>query len=198
MPIAPNAIFQEMMSHPALFFHPHPKKVGIIGDHENVILKEVLKHTKIIEIWQISTNKKIDDPRVQFQESIHVAGHDYFDVIIVANAFSSDQLSTLLNAIHKEGIIVQQSESPFELHAIKQTRNQFLSSGFKDVLTLNFPQPDFPSGWRTAIIAKKTGVFKRIREKDIFSKNFNTLYYNFDVHKAALVLPEFMRLEFTI
>jgi len=55
-----------------------------------------------------------------------------------------------------------------------------------------------PSGSRTAIMAIKTGTFKRIREKDIYNKPFATKFYNFDMHKAALALPEFVREELAI
>ena len=44
-------------------------------------------------------------------------------------------------------------------------------------------------------MATKRAAFKRVREKEIFNRPFTTRYYNYDVHKAALVLPEFMRSE---
>ena len=39
-----NFLYHEMMSHPALFTHPDPKKVAIIGGGDCGTLREVLKH----------------------------------------------------------------------------------------------------------------------------------------------------------
>jgi hypothetical protein len=43
------------------------------------------------------------------------------------------------------------------------------------------------------MMATKCPIFPRIREKDIYNKTFVTRYYNFDTHKAACVLPEFVK-----
>ena len=42
-----NFLYHEMMSHPALFTHPSPKRVLIIGGGDSGTLKEVLKHTEV-------------------------------------------------------------------------------------------------------------------------------------------------------
>ena len=39
----------------------------------------------------------------------------------------------------------------------------------------------------------KSPVLRGFRERGAHSKSFPTRYYSADVHKAALVLPEFMR-----
>lgn len=183
-----DIIFPEMMSHPALFIHHHPKKIAIFGDKDNRILAEVLKHPQAVEI--LHEHPKTKDPRILPKKNNYT---ELLDVIINAATADSKQLKHFFNRLNKEGILVQQGTSPFQLSQLKQITDQLQKAGFSDLQFLNFPQPDFASGWHTAIMALKQGVFKRLREKLIFNKPFKTLYYNFDIHKAASVLPEFMR-----
>jgi spermidine synthase len=42
-------------------------------------------------------------------------------------------------------------------------------------------------------MARKGGEIAGFRERGAQSKAFKTRYYNVDIHRAALVLPEFMR-----
>ena len=52
-----KVIFHEMMSHPAIFSHPNPQKIAVMGDVEGHILKEVLKHPTIKDISPITAHK---------------------------------------------------------------------------------------------------------------------------------------------
>jgi spermidine synthase len=202
-PLHDSIIFQEMMSHPAIFSHPRPKKIAILGDENGGILLEVLKHPSITHIWHASEHAlklDIDDVRA----SLHAGNIDRWianmqietlDILIVAqdaNPHYFDRFASLLN---DDGMMIQQSESPFYLTTLKKCQQELSASGFSDIHFLTFTQPHFPTGCRTAIIARKHNNFRRIREKDIFNKTFSTRFYNFDVHKASLVLPEFMREE---
>src|SRR5262249_31307176 len=51
--------YHEMLTHPAIFTHPQPKKVIIIGNGFG-ILQEVLKHTNISKIHCINNNAIIN------------------------------------------------------------------------------------------------------------------------------------------
>lgn len=44
-------------------------------------------------------------------------------------------------------------------------------------------------------MARKGGDLSGFRERGALSKSFKTRYYNADIHKAALAMPEFMREE---
>jgi spermidine synthase len=65
------------------------------------------------------------------------------------------------------------------------------AAGFRDVATLFFPQPCYPSGWWTATLAGKCELAGRFREADARNRHFPTSYYNADIHRAALTPPEF-------
>ena len=184
-----DIIFPEMMSHPALFIHPNPKKIAIFGDTDNRILLEVLKHHSLVEIQH--EHPTISDPRII--SSTKKNQKDTFDVIINAANADNKMLAHFFKQLNTDGILIQASVSPFQIAQLKIAASQLQTIGFSDLQFLNFPQPDFASGWRTIILALKQGIFKRLREKVVFNKSFKTQYYNFDIHKAASALPEFMR-----
>lgn len=198
-----SVIYQEMLSHPALFSHTHPKKVAIISNENSNILLEVIKHSALTEIWHISSQEIVtQDTRIHIfrgdtAEWIKGVAENYFDIIISEVQNSNEFFPQFFQKLNTDGILVQLCGSSFEIQTLKTTQETLQQAGFRDVHTLNFPQPIFLTGWRTAFLAKKSGIFRKIREKDIFNKSFVTRYYNFDVHKAALVMPEFMRKELT-
>jgi spermidine synthase len=190
-----DVIFSEMMSHPVLFSHHNPKTVSIIDDENDAILCEVLKHTRLMEIQLIKKNNHknaYQDPRIKSYDSAHGIPSSS-DIIITLSESTPELLSHYFNQLTQYGILIQVSASPFDIQPLKTLVMQLKNTGFCDIQTLHFPQPTYPSGWRLAMLALKQGVFKRVREKDIFNKSFKTHYYNFDIHCASLVLPEFMR-----
>lgn len=195
-----HTIYYEMMAHPALFFHHLPRKIAVLGDAHNGILQEILKHKDITEVLQINSRNHVayPDPRVKnvtennndWLKQMHA---NLLDILIVATHSSTEQFAQYFKLLHTDGVLVLQSESPFKLAVLKATQQCLQAIGFSDIRLLNFPEPHFAGGWRSIFIAKKLGMIRKIREKDIYNKSFTTHYYNLDVHKAALALPEFMR-----
>jgi spermidine synthase len=196
-----KTIYQEMMSHPVVFAHGQPKNVAIIGDDDYSILPEILKHrtvTHVFHLIQHPAKANIQDNRVDFlvgdsDKWMASAAKDSLDILIIAQDKTPASFETCFNLLHNEGILLQQSQSLFDIQTHKLLQTNIKNVGFTDIHFLSFPQPHFSSGWRTVLLAKKSGNIKRAREKDIFNKSFSTHYYNFDIHKASLVLPEFMR-----
>ena len=88
---------------------------------------------------------------------------------------------------------MQQSESLFDEKKLQSLTKHLKAIGFCDLQILHFPQPDYASGWRSAVMALKNGIFNRVREKSVFNKSFETRFYNFGMHNAAIALPEFMK-----
>jgi spermidine synthase len=189
------------MTHPALFAHPTPKKIAIIGDKDGGILKEVLHHPQLEEIYYINgKNAHQNDARIKDftgddQTWANQFPENTLDILINAEEANPAQFKTFFKILDTDGILIQQSESPYHLATLKKLQEHLAAAHFSDTHFIIFPQPNFPLGLRCAIMTKKFGNFRRVREKDIYNKNFNTRYYNLDVHKASLVLPEFMRQE---
>lgn len=194
-------IFREMMSHPVLFTHPEPKKIAILGDEDNNILYEVLKHSALSEVLHIKKNQTLiqeTDPRVKviFDDPtvwISKLMPDSYDILINLTTPTADQLQNYYTILHKRGILLQQSDSPFQLTILKSLAENLQAAGFGDLQIIKFPQPSFLTGWRSALMALKQGFFNRVKEKEIYNKTFKTDYYNFDMHQASTALPEFMR-----
>jgi len=140
-----NFLYHEMMSHPALFTHPKPKKVVIIGGGDCGTLREVLKHGSVEEVVQVDIDERVtrlsethfpelctsnDDKRASllFDDGIawmRQAAAGSIDVIIIDSTdpvgpaeglFAVDFYRDCYRALSDGGVIVQQSESPL-LHS---------------------------------------------------------------------------------
>ena len=218
-----NFIYHEMMSHPVLFSHPKPENVLIIGGGDCGTLREVLKHdtvklaqqvdidervTRLAEIYFPALCESNDDPRAElyFDDGIKWvkdAKPDSYDVIIVDSTdpigpgevlFSTEFYQNCQRILKPGGMVVQQSESPL-LHLdsiLNPMHERMQKAGHDQTLTFNFPQCVYPSGWWSCTVGG-TSSLKDFREADAMNKSFKTLYYNAQMHKAAMTLPEFMK-----
>lgn len=126
-----------------------------------------------------------------------------YDVIIVDSTdpvgpaeglFRRPFYENCLRALRKGGLLIQQSESPL-IHAglIRAMRAEMRAAGFGSLLTMNFPQCVYPSGWWSATLAGKDNPLTNIRDTEIADKSFPTQYYNLAIHQAAMAQPEFFR-----
>lgn len=218
-----NFLYHEMMSHPALFTHPDPKRVCIIGGGDCGTLCEVLKHPGVERAVQIDIDERVtrlaeryfpeltasnDDPRAEllFEDGvrwIQGAAAGSLDLIIVDSTdpvgpavglFSSGFYADCRRALGAGGILVQQSESPlYHMRILTEMHAAMRVAGFTMARTLGFPQPIYPSGWWSATMAATTQDLTRFRVEAAHAKPFETQYYNAEIHAAALAQPEFVR-----
>ncbi len=216
-----NFLYHEMMSHPALFMHPAPRKVVIIGGGDCGTLREILKHEEVAHVLQVDIDERVtriaeqhfpelcvsnDDPRAEFFfvdgiQWMHDASDASIDVIIVDSTdpigpaeglFTEAFYRDCYRVLGERGVLVQQSESPlYHMYIINPMRKAMQRAGFSDVQTLFFPQPVYPSGWWSATLAGKQALAPAFREQAAKDKPFPTEYYNADIHHAALTAPEF-------
>ncbi|MCH8536343.1 MAG: polyamine aminopropyltransferase [Alkalimonas sp.] len=221
-----NFLYHEMMSHPALFTHPNPKNVVIIGGGDCGTLREVLKHPGVESVHQIDIDEQVtrmaekyfpelcasnNDPRahIRFDDGIKFmreAQAESIDVVIVDSTdpvgpgeglFNRAFYQSCLNALRPGGILVQQSESPLiHLQLLTDMRQAMLDAGFAALQTLNFPQMIYPSGWWTCTLARKEESFSGFREADAATAQLDADYYNVEIHKAAMALPNFVQKAF--
>ena len=222
-----NFFYHEMMSHPALYTHPNPKRVWIIGGGDCGTLKEVLKHPSVEHAVQIDIDERVtrlaeiyfpelcesnNDPRAELKfidgiKWVKEAAPDSVDLIIVDSTdpvgpaeglFSDEFYRDCFNCLSENGMVVQQSESAlYHMKLIGEMRNSMNSAGFSHLQTLFFPQCIYPSGWWSATIASKADL-TTFREQDSANKPFDTVYYNVDIHKASLAQPEFFKKAFSL
>ena len=136
-----NFLYHEMMSHPALYCHPRPKNIVIIGGGDCGTLKEVLKHDEVESATQIDIDERVtrlsekyfpelcssnNDPRATllFDDGIKwmiEAQSSSVDIIIVDSTdpigpgevlFTEEFYQHCFRVMRDGGIIVHQSESP--------------------------------------------------------------------------------------
>jgi spermidine synthase len=217
-----NFIYHEMMSHPALFTHPRPEHVLIIGGGDCGTLREVIKHETVRRVVQVEIDERVtrlaeqyfpelcesnENPRAElhFSDGIRWVAETpagQYDLILVDSTdpvgpatglFSETFYRDCLRTLKPGGIFAQQSESPlFHTKFIKSMHDGMRHAGFLDVRLLHFPQCSYPSGWWSATLAGKDRVLSGFRESAAADKTFPTRYYNAAVHRAAMAAPEFL------
>ena len=218
-----NFIYHEMMTHPAMFNHPNPKDVVIVGGGDCGTLKEVLKHDTVHTAIQVELDERVtrvseqyfpelcesnNDPRATllFEDAIawmKNAKPASLDIIILDTTDPVGQAKRLfaepfyrdcLNALREGGIVVAQSESPLlDLNLIIDMRSEMQKADFVEIQTIQFPLTTYPSGWWTATMARKGQKFGDFREQMARHKPFVTKYYNADIHRGCNLLPQFMQ-----
>jgi spermidine synthase len=218
-----NFLYHEMMSHPALFTHNNPKRVVIIGGGDCGTLREVLKHREVESAIQCDIDERVTrlseqyfpelcesngDPRARlmFDDGVKLMAEmepDSLDIVIVDSTdpvgpaeglFGARFFQSCFRALRNGGILVQQSESPLlHLVLIRSMHDFMRAAGFAAVRTLPFPQPAYPTGWWSCTMARKGVELDDFRDRGAAMKKFPTRYYNAEIHRASLALPEFMR-----
>lgn len=219
-----NFFYHEMITHPALFLHPNPKRVWIIGGGDCGTLREVLKHSGVEHVVQIDIDERVtrlaeiyfpelcesnNDPRADLKfidgiKWVKEAGANSVDIIIVDSTdpvgpaeglFGENFYRDCVACLSEDGLLVQQSESALlHLKLIAEMRDAMKNSGFSHLQTLFFPQCIYPSGWWSATVASKSEL--SFRQDDCNNKSFDTVYYNTDIHHAAMAQPEFFKKAF--
>jgi spermidine synthase len=210
-----NFLYHEMISHPVLFTHPHPNDVVIIGGGDCGTLQAVLKHP-VQSVTQIEIDERVTRLSERYFPELCTTNTDKratllfidgirwmqeaptasCDIIIVDSTDPIGPAEGLFNqafyrechrVLRKEGLLVQQSESPL-IHQplLKAMREAMVRSGFSDLLTLPFPQPVYPSGWHSVTLAAKAPVFPNFRRDNALLEKLQTKYYQFAIHEAGL------------
>ncbi len=178
-------IYHDMIVHPALFTHPAPKKVLVIGGGDGGSIREIVKHPEVelavlCEIDGLVIDKSIEllpslasaidgsNPRVK----LHIAdGLAYirdhqgeFDVILVDSTdpigpavglFEEDFYRLVFTALKADGIMIAQSESPFYHGEIQKQMYQNLRAVFPIVEMYQAFIPTYPSGFWSFAFASK-------------------------------------------
>ena len=222
-----NFLYHEMMSHPALFTHPAPKRVVIIGGGDCGTLREVLKHKGVEHALQVEIDERVtrlseqyfpelcesnSDPRAEllFDDGIQWMGDakpGSVDVVIVDSTdpvgpakglFSEDFYRSCHRALGDTGLIVQQSESPL-LHydSIIQPMHRAMQSAG---LSHTHTMPFPQPCYPSGWWSATLGcnqAINRFREVDAENPGFTTQYYTRTIHQGALAMPAFFRADNT-
>jgi len=178
-------VYHDMIVHPALFTHPDPKKVLVIGGGDGGSIREIVKHSGVelavlCEIDGLVIDKSIEflpsmacaidgsNPRVKLHVDdglAYIRDHqNEFDVILVDSTdpigpavglFEEDFYRLVFSALKEDGIMVAQSESPFYHAELQKSMYQNLRSVFPIVEMYQAFIPTYPSGFWSFAFASK-------------------------------------------
>ncbi|MCD6580351.1 MAG: polyamine aminopropyltransferase [Desulfuromusa sp.] len=178
-------IYHDMITHPALFTHPNPKKVLVIGGGDGGTIREIMKHPKVelavlCEIDGLVIEKSVEflpsmaaeidgsNPRVKLHVDdglAYIRDHqNEFDVILVDSTdpigpavglFEESFYRLVFSSLKSDGIMIAQSESPFYHAEIQKSMYQNLRAVFPIVEMYQAFIPTYPSGFWSFAFASK-------------------------------------------
>ncbi len=214
--------YHEIITHPSMFVHPRPENVLIIGGGDCGTLREVLKHRQVKNAHLCEIDGQVVDVCKEYFDFTKSAlcnkksklfiedgftflkkNSNKYDVIIVdstdpigeaAKLFGQEFFTLCYNALNPEGILCGQSGC--FMYDTKET------AGVYNILKLLFPHvsiytgitPTYPTGtWSFYFGSKKYSLIKNFDEQKLKQQNFDFKYYNADIHKSLIALPEFLK-----
>ncbi len=216
-------IYHEMMTHVPLAVHPHVKDVLVIGAGDGGVIRELTRYPEIERIDMVEidpmvvevcreylpqTSYKLDDPRV----SIHYADglkfvrscNDQYDLIIVDSTdpfgpgeglFTREFYGNCYKALHDDGIMVNQHESPFyneDAIACQRAHKRIVES-FPISRVYQAHIPTYPSGhWLFGFASKKYHPLKDLDEMRWNARGLSCGYYTTMLHKGAFYVPAYV------
>ncbi|MBP3193174.1 polyamine aminopropyltransferase [Natronogracilivirga saccharolytica] len=177
-------VYHEMLVHVAMFSHPDPKRVLIIGGGDGGSAREVLRHPGVEQVDMVEIDEAVvraarqflpdvgdfDNPRlkVYYEDGITFVNNisDPYDVIIIDGSdpvgpaidlFSDSFYKSCYRALGPDGVLTSQTESPWVASYHSGIRKLFhsLDSIFElSAMYLAFI-PLYPSGmWSLAFASK--------------------------------------------
>ena len=216
--------YHDMIVHPAMYTHPNPKKVLVVGGGDGGTVREVLRHSSVEKVVMVEidemvtkaciehipqTSSRLSDSKVTllFEDGVKymAESNETFDVIIIDSSdpigpatplFNEEFYANVNQRLSDEGIVVSQCESPYYEVEMQKTILGILSKKFKVVRLANYTNLTYPGGlWSFSMGSKKYDPLADFQE-DRFKKDaFEFNYYNSDLHRGAFMLPEFQKRE---
>jgi spermidine synthase len=216
-----NFAYHEMMTHVPMQSHINPKKALVIGGGDGGILKELLKYSSLEEIWICEIDKEVIEVSKDFfpklaksfdnkKVNLYVGdgaifmkeNKNKFDIVCVDSSdpigpaevlFTKSFYQDIKNALSKNGIASTQSESMYYHSSFinklyEQNKEIFSYCNYYFTVI-----PTYPSGTiGFSFCSNKFDPFENL-DKSRIEKLNDLLYYNYDIHKASFVLPEFAK-----
>ncbi len=200
-------VYHEMLAHPALFSHPNPRDVAVVGGGDVHLVAEVLKHPGIERVYLLELDEEVvqvarkhyevarqtlADPRVEvrpsdaFESIAELRGE--LDVIMVdltdpigpaARLFEDEFYALCEQSLRADGILVAQTES-IHFHP-EVVRNCFttLSNRFDHTELLWGAIATYPGAFWTFGIASKQLDPRVVRRRAAIE----TRLYDIDAHE---------------
>lgn len=211
--------YHEMLVHPALFAHPCPEQVLVIGGGDGGVLRELGRHPCVAsmdfceidqEVIQVARNFfpgtacGFDDSRIHVHigdGSEYVSRHkNRYDVIIVDSSdpvgpggalFEQMFYQRLKAALKPGGIVVSQGESFFMHPEYVKHLTQVTRSIFPVQGYSHVLVPSYPGGHLGVCLCSLGRDFRTLARPVSEDLQESLRYYTPEIHGASFVLPRF-------
>lgn len=176
-------IYHEMIVHPAMFSHPDPKKIIIVGGGDGGTLREVLRHDPD-EVVMVDIDKEFvnaasqylpslsngafNDPRVslifedagdflkKYSKEFDVAIIDCNDTVgTSARLFEKPFYETVANTLNDSGICTVQAGSMLDQEHLMQTR-MYMEESLGNTTGFRFAMPSYHCGDYVFLMSSKS------------------------------------------
>lgn len=216
-------IYHEMITHVPMAVHPKVRDVLVIGAGDGGVVRELarypeIEHIDLVEIDELVVEvcKKylpqtaccFDDPRVSihYEDGLKFVRtkEDKYDLIIVDSTdpfgpgeglFTREFYGNCFKALHDDGIMVNQHESPFydEDAVACQRAHKRIVESFPISRVYQAHIPTYPSGhWLFGFASKKYHPLKDLQEARWNLRGLSCQYYTTTLHKGAFYLPAYV------
>ncbi|WP_455675113.1 polyamine aminopropyltransferase [Pradoshia sp.] len=216
-------IYHEMITHVPMMVHPNPERVLLIGAGDGGAVRELVKYENVKQIDLVEIDEMVvevsrkylsktacalDDPRLQihYEDGLkHIRScENQYDLIIVDSTdpfgpgeglFTREFYGSCYKALRKDGIMVNQHESPFyeEDVAAMQRAHKRIVESFPISYVYQAHIPTYPSGhWLFGFASKKYHPVKDLKREAFRDAGLNTRYYNPKLHIGAFSLPTYV------
>ena len=216
-------IYHEMMTHVPMAVHPDVKRVLVIGAGDGGVIRELtcyptIEQIDLVEIDELvvevckkylpQTACRLDDPRlhIYYEDGLRYIRRceDLYDLIIVDSTdpfgpgeglFTKEFYGNCFKALHEDGIMVNQHESPFyenDAAAMERAHKRIVDS-FPISRVYQAHIPTYPSGhWLFGFASKKYHPVHDLRAAAWNLLGLGTRYYNTRLHVGAFALPSYV------
>ncbi|WP_020618501.1 polyamine aminopropyltransferase [Paenibacillus daejeonensis] len=209
-------VYHEMVAHPALYTHPNPRHVLVVGGGDGGVIREVLKHPEVEKAVLVEIDGKVieyskkylpniagglDDPRVEVIVNdgfMHIHDHkNTYDVIMVdstepvgpaVNLFTKGFYQGIYESLKEDGIFVAQTDNPWFKADLIESVYRDVKEVFPVVRVYCANVPTYPSGLWTFTMGSKKHDPLEVDESSI--PDIDTKYYSPRLHKGAFALPK--------
>ena len=216
-------IYHEMIVHVPMCVKKDTRKVLVIGGGDGGTVRELLRyrtieHIDLVEIDEMvveacreylpQTAGMLGDPRVSihYEDGLKYVRHcdDQYDLILVDSTdpfgpgeglFTKEFYGNCYKALHEDGIMVNQHESPFykeDAYAMQRAHKRIVES-FPISRVYQLHIPTYPSGhWLFGFASKRRHPVKGVDWDAWQSLGIRTKYYNPRLHAGAFALPNYV------
>lgn len=216
-------IYHEMISHVPMAVHPQVEKILVIGGGDGGVVRELAKYDTVEQIDVVEADPllvevcrkyfpqmacSLNDPRVHIYHEDGLrfirSKSDAYDLIIIDSPnpfgageglFTKEFYGNCFNALHEDGIMINQHESPFykeEAFQCQRMHKRIIES-FPISRIYQAHIPSYPSGhWLFGFASKRYHPIHDMGGIQWKLRGIQTKYYLPRLHEGVFALPAYV------